>query len=33
VLRENNMPIEILRAKLKREKLAINRKATWRFKG
>ncbi|GAB7324950.1 hypothetical protein MBLNU13_g08758t1 [Cladosporium sp. NU13] len=33
VMRENNVPIEILRAKFRGEKLKVDRKATWRFKG
>jgi uncharacterized protein (DUF885 family) len=33
VMRENNVPIEILRARFRGEKLTVNRKACWRFKG
>jgi len=33
VMRENNVPIEILRAKFKGEKLEVDRKATWKFRG
>jgi uncharacterized protein (DUF885 family) len=33
VMRENNVPIEILRAKFRRETLGVDRKASWRFRG
>jgi uncharacterized protein (DUF885 family) len=33
VMRENNVPIELLRAKFKGEKMKVDRKAAWRFKG
>jgi hypothetical protein len=33
VMRENNVPIEILRARFRGEKLRVDRKATWKFQG
>jgi len=33
VMRENNVPIEILRAKFRGEKLRVDRKPSWRFRG
>ena len=33
VMRENNVPIEILKAKFRGEKLGVDRKASWRFRG
>jgi hypothetical protein len=33
IMRENNLPIEILRAVFKGERLSVDRKAVWKFKG
>lgn len=33
VMRENNLPIELLRATFRQEKLKVDQKAKWRFRG